>query len=765
MILKLSRFLLTIAALVSVVNIVCLAQSQAPFTHHVREATRNGKAPLVGLLPATKNMRVVLTLPLRNQAQLQSALKNLYDPSSKSFHQFLTVPQFTELFGPTQKDYNALIRWAQKNGLKVVGTSRNRVNLDVTGSVKTIEAALHVTMGVYQHPTEGRTFYSPDREPTPDLPVRLWHVAGLDNYSLPRPMLVRKGSGASSNATTGASSNATTGSGPDASFLGSDMRAAYYGGTALTGAGQTLGLLEFVGTDLDDLNTYYANIGQTNNVPITLLSVDGTSTSCTIAQGCDDTEQTLDMTQALGMAPGLSGLTEYVGSTDPAMLNAMATASPLDSQLSSSWTWLPADPSTDDPFFQEFAAQGQSFFESSGDSGAWQPGEAFTFPSDDPFVTSVGGTDLNTSSAGGPWSSETAWVDGGGGRSPNGFAIPFYQTTTVANCSECSTTLRNGPDVSANADFTFYVCADQEGCTANLFGGTSFAAPMWAGYLALANQQSVANGGKTAGFINPALYNVGLGPSYNTDLHDVTSGSNGSPCCSAAVGYDLTTGWGSPNGSGLLSALVGSDFFVSSSPASQTVHQGSSTSYTLTVTALNGFSGTVSLSTSCPSGDTCTISPQSVTVSSGGPATSTLTVSTSATAPGGTFALSITGTSGSQTHTGSIQLIVLAPDFTASNPAATSVIQGGTAKVTETLASVNGFNKSVTLTATGCPPDSTCSFSPDLVAVPSGGSATSVVSVKTKGRTPAGVYTITITGTSGNLQHSVTVQLTVFNRR
>jgi len=82
------------------------------------------------------------------------------------------------------------------------------------------------------------------------------------------------------------------------------MRAAYYGGTALTGAGQTLGLLEYAGTDRADLNAYFKNVGQTNKVPITLLSTDGTSTSCVYSRGCDDTEQTLDMTQALGMAPG-----------------------------------------------------------------------------------------------------------------------------------------------------------------------------------------------------------------------------------------------------------------------------------------------------------------------------------------------------------------------------------------------------------------------------------------------------------------------------
>jgi kumamolisin len=190
------------------------------------------------------------------------------------------------------------------------------------------------------------------------------------------------------------------------------MRTAYYGGT-LIGTGQSLGLLEYYGTDLADLNTYYANVHQTNAVPITLLSTDGTSTSCIDNTGggnCDDTEQTLDMTQALGMAPGMSSLVMYVGSSDAAILNAMATAKPLNSQLSSSWVWGPSDPSTDDPYFEEFAAQGQNYFQASGDWGEWSQtllSEGAIYPSDDIYITSVGGTDLNTSGPAGPWSSET----------------------------------------------------------------------------------------------------------------------------------------------------------------------------------------------------------------------------------------------------------------------------------------------------------------------------------------------------------------------
>ena len=530
-------------ALVSVVSIGCLAQPQSLLTHHVREATMNGQAQYVGSLPATQSMRLVLTLPIRNQAALDSFLEKVYNPSSASYRQFLTVEQFTTRFGPSQQDYDEVVRFAQIHGFTVVNTSRNRLNLDVTGSVASIEEAFHVTMGLYNLPSENRTFYAPDREPTTtDLAVQLWHISGLDNYSIPQPAIVHR---------QDQHGLATTGSGPGASFLGSDMRSAYYGGS-LTGSGQSLGLLEYYGTDLTDLNTYYSNVHQTNNVPVTLLSTDGTSTSC-VYPSCDDTEQTLDMTQALGMAPGMSSLVMYVGSTDAAIFNSMATHNPLNAQLSSSWTWSPADPNTDNPYFQEFSAQGQNLFQAAGDSGKWTSSSAI-YPADDVYITSVGGTDLDTSSAGGPWSSETAWVDGGGGISPDHFAIPSWQVTAANGCGSCSKTYRNGPDVSANANFSFYVCADQTTCTANEYGGTSFAAPMWAGYLALVNQQAVANGSKTVGFINPSLYTIGLGSSYATDFHDITSGSNG---YSATTGYDLATGWGSPNGSGLITALAG----------------------------------------------------------------------------------------------------------------------------------------------------------------------------------------------------------------
>jgi len=307
-------FLLAIAALVSMVTIN--SQAQSVLTRHVREVTLNGQAQSLGRLSATQIVQLDVVLPLSDQAGLDAFLNDLYDPASPSYRNFLTVGQFTERFGPSQEEYDAVVRFANANGFTVVGGTRDGMDVQIKGPVSAVEKAFHVTMRAYQHPTENRTFYAPDSEPATDLTFPLWHISGLDNYSIPHPLLVKKSAYAQAHGINADAvvSHATTGSGPSASFLGSDMRAAYYGGTTLNGAGQNLGLLEYLGADLADLNTYFANVGQTNNVPITLFSTDGTSTSClyTRAGGdCDDTEQTLDMTQALGVAPGLASLVMY----------------------------------------------------------------------------------------------------------------------------------------------------------------------------------------------------------------------------------------------------------------------------------------------------------------------------------------------------------------------------------------------------------------------------------------------------------------------
>jgi subtilase family serine protease len=743
------------------------AQPQPLLTRHVRDAVANGQAQLIGKLPATQTLLFDMVLPLSDRAGLQNFVQEVQDPSSPFYHKFLTPQEFTARFGPSQQDWDALVAFAKASGFEIIGGDREGRDLRLSGTVTNIEKAFHVSMGQYRDLTEDRTFFAIDREPTVDLPFQIWHITGLDNDSKPHPLYVKKSDYAKAHGVDPDKviSHATTGSGPSASFLGSDMRAAYYEGTALTGTGQNIALFEFLGTDLADLNTYYSNVGQTKPYTPTLISTGGYSTSCTESGGCDDTEQTLDMTQAMGMAPGTTMLYMYVcgnASTisDTACISAMVSTAdaPLSKQISCSWGWTPADPSTLDPYFEQMASQGQNFFAASGDSSAWSSSNE-AWPADDANIVSVGGTDLTTTKAAGPWSSETAWADSGGGVSPDSIAIPSWQTP-VDGCSGCSKTLRNGPDVSANANFTFYVCADQTTCTANEYGGTSFAAPMWAGYLALANQQAASNG-ESIGFINPIIYPAAEGSGYGTDFHDITSGSCGK--YSAATGFDLCTGWGSPNTTGLINLLAGSatpSFTLSDSPTSLTITQGGSGSSTITVHDVNGFSGSVTLAASgLPSGVTATFGTNPTT------GTSVMTLTASATATTGTSTVTITGTSGTLTATTTLALTVnssATPNFSVSaSPTSVTVTQGSSGTSTITVTSTGGFNSATTLSASGLPSGVTATFSTNPVTPPANGSATSTLTLTASASATVGTATVTITGTSGSTSHSATIALTV----
>ena len=206
----------------------------------------------------------------------------------------------------------------------------------------------------------------------------------------------------------------------------------------------------------------------------------------------------------------------------------------------------------------------------------------------------------------------------------------------------------------------------------------------------------------------------------------------------------------------VVSAVAGPDFTLSSSPTSQTVVQGSSTTYTPSVTAVNGFSAPVGFTVSgLPTGATGTFNPTSVT----GSGTSTLTVKTASTTPAGSYTLTITGTSGSLVHTATATLVVnSAPNFTlTSSPASQSVNQGGSTTYTQTVTATGGFTSVVGFTVSGLPTGATGTFSPTSVT----GSGTSTLTVKTASTTPTGTYTLTITGTSGSLVHTATATLVV----
>jgi uncharacterized membrane protein len=735
-------------------------QSPQTLHSHLPAVVGSGQAVPVGSLPPEQNISFSIVLPLRNQSGLTSLLGQLYDPFSPNYRHFLSVQQFTEQFGPTAEDYQAVVSFARANGLTVTDTPANRLIVPITGSVAQINQAFNVTMRVYQHPTENRTFYSPDREPSLNLGARVAHITGLNNFSIPQPRLKRQ-------TTSGQAIANVLGSGPGGSYLGSDMRAAYYGGTTLTGTGQAVGILEFGGYNLSDVNATFSNTGQTNNVPINNVLLDGATGAAT----GDDAEQVLDIVQAIGMAPGLSQVRVYIGSAtvvdDASIFNSMATEN-IAKQISVSWGWVPDDPSIDDVFFQEFAAQGQTVFVASGDDGAFDAAiSPFFYPGEDAYVTAVGATHLTTTGAGGTWVSETAWNSGGagsgGGVSPDGISIPSWQAGAANTSNGASATLRNVPDIAMEGDFDNYVCSVGYGCGGG-WAGTSFAAPRWAGFMALVNQQATEAGTAPmggVGSINPQIYAIGAGSNYSSDLHDIAVGNNDTAAqpvwFNAVTGYDLVTGWGSANGQNLIDALAGPQvpgFWLASSSSNVSVPQGASSSTTIAVTDAGGFTGDVSLAV------TSTL-PTGVTASWGTNPTSgssVLTLTATSSAPAATATVTITGTSGSMIVTTNVTVSVHPPSFIVSDsPVVLSINQGASGTTKITVTPQYGFSGNVSLAVTSALPTGvTASWGTN----PTSGS--SVLTLTASSSAPAAKVGLTITGTSGSLTASTTLNLTVY---
>jgi hypothetical protein len=384
---------------------------------------------------------------------------------------------------------------------------------------------------------------------------------------------------------------------------------------------------------------------------------------------------------------------------------------------------------------QYFNHPGVVITASSGDGGY-----GVEYPAASRYVTAVGGTSLTVNGSN-QWVSETAWSGAGSGCSA-------YETKPAWQAdSGCSR--RTVADVSAVADpntgASVYDSVAYQGQSGWFqVGGTSLAAPLIASVYALTGTTGSANYGSTP-------------YSHTSSLHDVTSGSNGSCSgsylCTAKSGFDGPTGLGTPNGAGGFTvAAAQPDFTIGVSPSSRTVTKGTGTSYTVSVGALNGFSGSVALSETGVPASAVTFSPGSITASG----SSTLTIDTNS-LNAATYPLTITGTSGSTTHSVNATLVVQAAqtgDFTISvTPSSATIGRTSTTSYTVTISPQGGFSGSVNLSATDNSSGLSESFSPNPT------SSTSTITVHATGLKRNRTLTVTITGTSGLLSHSTTLRL------
>jgi subtilase family serine protease len=331
------------AAVRAATLLLSLASAQAAagavLRGHVPEAVATSQA--LGPVDRSTTMSVAVGLPLRNQAELENLLKDLVDPASPGFRQYLTPAQFADRFGPSQDDYQSLADFFEASGLKVTGTHPNRMILDVTGNVTDVEKTFHVSLNRYRHKTRG-VFFAPDREPSIDAGVTILDVTGLDNYMVPRPMDLKT-------LPLAQAMPLTTGSGPAGLFVGNDFRTAYAPGVTLNGAGQSVGLFELDGFYASDVTANFKQAGLPA-VPVRTVLLDGFSGN----PGSGNVEVILDIMMAAYMAPGATSIIVYEGTNWNDVLNRMATDNAA-SQLSSSWCFSPTNATTEQIFNPTFA--------------------------------------------------------------------------------------------------------------------------------------------------------------------------------------------------------------------------------------------------------------------------------------------------------------------------------------------------------------------------------------------------------------------------
>lgn len=520
-----------------------VAQAAEPLTAvagNVSPAVANSQR--VGTVPDDQQLSIAVPLALRNTNALDKFLADVSNPHSATYGHYLTPEQFKASYGPTKADFDQVTAFLQGKGLKVTGVNGQAV--DASGTGAQLSKAFSTTLGLYDDTARGRKFFANDSAPKlpADLAAKVQTVSGLDNYAVQHR---------SSVSVPNSVLAAPSGLGP------SSLRSIYdTNGINADGTGQTVAEWEFDGYKQSDITAYDQQFGLSSSAPTT-VPVDGQNYDSSPGDG--QAEVSLDIEIARAMAPKVSTLVYEAPNSDSGEVD-MANKIVNDNKtsvVSISWGSCEQDSSSSqlsgtDSALKQGAAQGISFFAASGDNGSKDCTRsasgasvvAVDYPASSVYVTGVGGTTL-TQGSGATYGSETVWNNShgatGGGVSKL-YNAPSWQTGSNGK--------RTVPDVASDGDpVTGY--AVYSGGAWGQYGGTSCAAPMWAGWASLYNQKASAK----LGAANQAIYQLGNSSKYASAFHDVTSGNNGD--FKASTGYDDTTGWGSYDGTGLFNALNG----------------------------------------------------------------------------------------------------------------------------------------------------------------------------------------------------------------
>ncbi|MBS1799478.1 MAG: Ig-like domain repeat protein [Acidobacteria bacterium] len=784
----------------------------------VRLATDLGEAPADTEL---SSVTIYFGLTDAQQSNLTQLLADQQNPSSPQYHKWLTPQQFGARFGISSSDMEKVKGWLQGKGLAITSVSPSMNYVTVSGSIGQVESAFKTQIHAFSENGERHIANVSD----PELPAAIANIVagvrGLNDFKLRghaavRPMITSPATG-------------------NHYLAPGDFFAIYNLGPLLSqsinGSGITIAVVGRTDISLSDVATFRSLSGLPTNPP---QIVQATGYRAGTRSSGDLLESMLDVEWSGAVAPNATIKFVTVGNSsttdvDDALIYAVSNNSSVAASIISisygncESLWGQASINTLNLTLQQANAQGITVVAASGDSGATDcdsgglasQGLAVDFPSSSPFVTGTGGTmfsgdvgnssqywNSSNSSNGSnsytgsaksyipesPWnetSSTTGLTAGGagGGGASAFFAKPSWQTGMgVPNDAA-----RDTPDISltAAASHDPYIVCAQSSCVNgftsssgvyNVVGGTSAAAPSFAGMLALL-EQKLGTGG--LGNVNPMLYGILNSTYYNNVFHDITQGNNSVPCiqgtpnCSqglpigftAAQGYDQATGLGSLDTTALLQywsqvTPIGAVATTQSSTTTITTSNATcgltSTNYAFSVTVASAGS-----STSMPTGTVQLYADNgkvgSPVALSGG--TATLTLDTTQLTSGAhnvsavysgdaTFSSSKGALQTNTSNTGILTQIDVvstsSPDFSITPCVATTSVATGSAAsaVTLTITPTAGFTGNVNLTAnvdTGTALGTSFSVKPVTITSSSGAVTTQFVLTATVPATSAAI--------------------------
>jgi kumamolisin len=484
-----------------------------------------------GEAPLDNQVRALIGFPTRERAALETKVKAMYDPQNPAYGEYMTVDEWMTGHAPPVADFELIKDWLESRNFQVNFEAKNRTLIQFSGSVadfnETFDTTLHICMR--KNPQAGN----------PPFPV----YCTLTSFTL--PLFV-------ANRTTGlltADLPAATGVLPgeagvvqadppgDGAFDPNQIAVAYevddLFNLGFTGQGQTIGVIAAAHYHQKDLQIFWLSFGIDRALPTKIELMEPVVTRIT--------ETILDTQWSTSMAPGADVIVyEGPDARNTSLMYVFNEAIARNEAGVLTDSFAHREDSEPKPLRDQYdhsalmaAALGITVLSASGDSGQ------VDVPCSSPFVTCVGGTELVTDNVGNVIS-ETAWSSSGSGENKS-FALPYWQQGIPA-------AKRAVVEVALNADPSSGMWVRRFG-EWQVYGGTSFSSPIFAGVVAVMNSYLESMGQPRMGFMNPQLYlNAGVRASFR----DVVLG--GTPMYDAGVGWDYPTGWGAPRAKKLADA-------------------------------------------------------------------------------------------------------------------------------------------------------------------------------------------------------------------